>query len=126
MHPTSERFCGLLDEMRALHLRKAADYGTDDDPLANLRQSADFGVAPWLATAVRFNDKVTRLKTFAQKGTLCNEGVEDTLLDMATYALLILLLFRETVTDPGDDAERSDDIDLQHVPLPDVPVSIGD
>lgn len=85
----------LLDEMRALHLRKAADYGTDADPLANMRASAEFGIEPWRAALIRFADKVTRLKTFCVKGTLANEGVEDTLLDAGAYALLALVLFRE-------------------------------
>jgi hypothetical protein len=42
------------------------------------------------------NDKVTRLKTYAVKGTLANEGVEDSLLDIAAYSLIALILFRES------------------------------
>jgi hypothetical protein len=85
----------LLEEMRDLHLRKAADYGTDTDPLANLRTSVEFGVEPWRAAVIRFGDKVSRLKTYCVKGTLACEGVEDTLMDAAAYALLALVLFRE-------------------------------
>lgn len=89
------RFHLLLEQMALLHARKAADYGTDADLFANIRASAEFGVEPWRGTLVRLNDKVTRLKTFAVKGTLANEGVEDTLMDLAAYSLIALILFRE-------------------------------
>lgn len=96
--PNSEgdpRFHGLLAKMGRLHAKKACDYGVGVDPLGNLRASAEFGVPPWLATLVRFHDKVTRMKSYAIKRTLANEGVEDTLLDLACYALLILILHGE-------------------------------
>ena len=36
-----------------------------------------------------------RLKSMAAKGKLENETVEDSLLDLANYAVLALILFRE-------------------------------
>ncbi|HET6576478.1 MAG TPA: hypothetical protein VFG68_22955 [Fimbriiglobus sp.] len=91
-HP---EYLQLLDDMKALHVKKAADYGRDDDPLANLRASAQVGIEPWRATWLRAKDKVTRIDTFCVKGTLANEGVEDSLKDLAAYCLLALVLFRE-------------------------------
>jgi sigma54-dependent transcription regulator len=44
---------------------------------------------------VRLSDKVTRLATFNATGKLHFEGVEDTLLDLASYSLLALVLYRE-------------------------------
>jgi hypothetical protein len=44
---------------------------------------------------VRLSDKVTRLATYNRTGSLEYEGVEDTLLDLASYALLALLLYKE-------------------------------
>ena len=44
---------------------------------------------------VRLSDKVTRLATFNATGRLEFEGVEDTLLDLASYALLSLVLYTE-------------------------------
>jgi hypothetical protein len=41
-HPSSEAFITLLDELRQLHLSKSQDYGSEVDPLANIRQGADF------------------------------------------------------------------------------------
>jgi hypothetical protein len=89
------RFLAVLDEMRALHIRKSADYGSGTDPLANLRAGEEFGVPAWLGATIRMNDKMTRLKAFATNGSLQNEGVEDTFLDLACYAILCLVLFRE-------------------------------
>jgi len=84
-----------LDEMRQMHIAKAHDYGTDQDPLSNLRASAQFGVEPWVGAVIRMNDKVTRIASLCQKGTLKNESVEDSLLDIAAYALLALVLLDE-------------------------------
>lgn len=90
------RFLALLDEMRAMHLAKSADYGRRGvDPLANLRASQEFGIPSWVGAMLRANDKVTRIKSFILNGELKNESVEDSLKDLAAYALLALVLFRE-------------------------------
>ena len=89
------RFHTLLAELGLLHAKKAADYGRDDDVFANVRASQEFGVEPWRGALIRLNDKVVRLKTFCVKGSLANEGVEDSLMDLAAYALIALILFRE-------------------------------
>jgi len=86
----------LLDEMRELHVRKAADYGRGEDPLANCRGSREFGVPPWIGTMIRAMDKVHRIKSFVANGSLKNESVEDSLKDLAAYALIALVLYRET------------------------------
>lgn len=91
-HP---EYLKLLDEMRALHVKKAADYGRGEDPLANCRASADFGVPAWVGVVMRANDKMHRIKSFLQNGKLENESVEDSLKDLAAYALIALVLFRE-------------------------------
>jgi len=93
------RFHLLINEMAALHDRKQCDYGTDGDPFANVRASEQFGVSPWVGALIRLNDKVTRLKSFAQKGALANESAEDSMLDIAVYALISLILYREEAVD---------------------------
>jgi len=96
LHPSSEAFMQALEEVRAMHLSKSHDYGSETDPLANIRNGADFvGIEPWRAAMVRLSDKVTRLATFNRTRRLNYESVEDSLLDLASYALLTLLLFRE-------------------------------
>jgi hypothetical protein len=99
-HPTSQRFLDLLEEMRLLHQSKSADYGSETDPLANIRQGAEFvNIEPWRGCMVRIADKIQRLRTYCQTGRLVHEGVRDTLLDLSAYSLLAIVLF-----DEGNDA----------------------
>jgi len=93
---TSQRFLDLLDEMRRLHESKSQDYGSETDPLANIRQGAEFvGIEPWRGCMVRIADKVQRLRTYCRTGRLVHEGVRDTLLDLSAYSLLAIVLFDE-------------------------------
>lgn len=95
-HPASQAFYDLCDRLKELHRAKSTDYGSEHDPLANIRNGATFvGIEPWKGAMVRLSDKVTRLATYNRTGTLTFEGVEDTLLDLASYSLLALLLYRE-------------------------------
>jgi len=89
------RLHALLKEIGDLHDRKQADYGTSGDPFANVRSSQEFGVPPWIGALVRMNDKVTRLKMFASRGTLANESARDSMKDIAVYALIALILYEE-------------------------------
>lgn len=98
-HPKSEEFHALLKEMGDMHDRKQADYGRSDDPFANVRASSDFGVEAWIGCMIRANDKMRRIQTAAQGSELKNEGVEDSLLDLAVYAIIGLILYREWAGD---------------------------
>lgn len=89
-------FLKLLEEMKALHLKKANDYGSDTDPLANIRKCAEIGIEPWKGAWLRARDKVHRIDVFCLRGALNNEGVEDSLMDLAAYCLIALALKRET------------------------------
>lgn len=103
LHPSSAAFLAKLDELWELHLSKGQDYGSEDDPLANIRNSAAFvGIEPWRGAMVRLSDKVTRLATFNRTGRLRHEGVLDTLLDLAGYALLAAVLFEQGAAHDGD------------------------
>lgn len=95
-HPMSCRFMELLDKLRELHDSKSADYGSEVDPLANIRQGAEFvNIEAWRGCLVRIADKVQRLRTYCRTGRLVHEGVFDTLLDLANYSLLAILLYEE-------------------------------
>src|SRR5487761_2129741 len=78
-----------------MHDRKQKDYGTAGDPFANVRASADFGIPGWVGCMTRANDKMKRLQKAARGGTMTNESVEDSLLDLAVYAIIALVLRRE-------------------------------
>jgi hypothetical protein len=85
----------ILKEIQAMHDKKQADYGKTDDPFANVRASEDFGIPGWVGCMTRANDKMRRLQKGAQGGKMVNESIEDSLLDLATYTIIALCLFRE-------------------------------
>lgn len=87
-------FFKILEEMGELHSRKSADYGTSD-PLANVRSATAFGVPAWVGVMIRAEDKMQRIRSMAAKGSLKNESVEDSLIDLANYAVIALILYRE-------------------------------
>lgn len=95
MSQGNPEFRKILDQMWEMHCRKADDYGSDEDSLANVRGSVEYGIPSWMGAMLRANDKVHRIKRYAKKGKLSNEGVEDSFLDLAAYAVLALVLFRE-------------------------------
>lgn len=94
-HPLSERFHHYLELAGDLHDQKQADYGTDNNPFANICASEDFGVNPWVGAVLRGNDKMARIKSFVKNGYLKNESVEDSLMDLAVYAIIALVLFEQ-------------------------------
>jgi hypothetical protein len=92
---SSADFKQVLDEMWDLHQKKNKDYGAKEDPYRNVRSSADWGIDPWIGALIRGNDKIQRLKTYAQTHQLANEGAEDSLIDLAVYSVIALVLWRE-------------------------------
>ena len=95
-HPTSQAFFDLCDQLKEMHRKKSYDYGSATDPLANIRNGAEFvGIEAWRAAMVRLSDKVTRLATYCRNGSLTYENFEDTCFDLASYSLLTLLTHRE-------------------------------
>lgn len=96
LRPGSEAFVSVLDEIRALHLRKTLDYGCDEDALSNIRNAADvINVPAYAGCVLRMSDKMHRLRSFFRRGEVEFDGVEDTLLDLAAYAAIALVLYRE-------------------------------
>ena len=89
------RFHEILRELGDLHDSKGADYGRDGDSFANIRASEEWGIPAWVGAMVRATDKVRRLQRFAQRGSLMNEGAEDSLRDIAVYAIIALVLLEE-------------------------------
>lgn len=88
-------FLTVIEEIVAMHYKKQADYGRTGDPFANVRASSDFGVPAWVGCMIRANDKMKRLQKAATGDALVNESVEDSLLDLAVYSIIGLVLFRE-------------------------------
>ena len=80
-------FKKLTDQMLDLTTKKNADYGSAADPFANFRTFGELGIL------VRMSDKFSRLRTALyekREFQVNNETVEDTALDLAVYALLLI------------------------------------
>lgn len=95
VHPSTTEFHRILKQVADLHDKKGQDYGSETDPFQNVRNSVDFGVPAWLGCMIRANDKMKRLQTYAKRGSLANESVEDAFLDLAVYAIIGLVLWNE-------------------------------
>lgn len=93
------KFESLLDEMRALHARKNADYASDEDPLSNFTEAAAVaqgfsGVDAVFAALIGV--KLARLRELTRAGkTPNNESIADTRTDLAMYAALWATYYRE-------------------------------
>lgn len=85
--------CHRLIEITA---RKNADYtggSTENDAFANFRQVEKLGICSTeIGFLTRMTDKMSRLNSFVKKGELQvkDESVEDTLLDLANYCILMI------------------------------------
>jgi hypothetical protein len=89
------RFYTLLEEIAELHSRKNHDYAKTDEPLSNFTRSRSLGVEPWRGVLVRMSDKWSRLEQLAAGKTPKNESMRDTLIDLAVYALIDVLLLED-------------------------------
>ena len=78
-------FSRVLLEMRALYLRKNAAYG-----------NGAIGSTGLYGVAVRMSDKVHRLLTLTRSGSdgTADESITDTLLDLAVYAVIGIIVLR--------------------------------
>ncbi len=89
------RFYVLLDEIAALHSRKNHDYSKPEEPLSNFTRSEALGVEAWRGVLVRMSDKWSRIEQLASGKTPKNESMRDSLIDLAVYALIDVLLLED-------------------------------
>ena len=92
-------FYELLEEMARIHSIKNQDYG-DGNPLGNFMESEGLGIPAFQGILVRMSDKWSRIKSLVKKermlGKVKDESIEDTLIDLANYAILAIVIRRET------------------------------
>ena len=93
----SLRFHEILETIRELHDKKQHDYGANDDIFANFRLSELSGVPAWQGSVIRMGDKYARMSNFIKKGEFKfkEESIKDTLMDMAIYSLITMILYEE-------------------------------
>lgn len=94
-HP---KFYELIREICELHDRKNADYARDDDPLSNFRQAEALGIPAWKGVLVRMSDKWSRIQELSSGKTPQNESLRDSLIDLAVYSLIDIVLLEEATT----------------------------
>ncbi len=100
----------LCARARELLKSKNHDYrGGSGDPYANFRGSTAFGIDPIVGLMLRMQDKLMRIKTFAEKGTLQvkSEGVEDAIIDLINYSVLMAGLCAE-LAEQADTAKTAE------------------
>lgn len=90
-------FAAVIEEIRALHARKQADYTDGEDQFQNFKDSAaQVGKAPGLSVEVLIGVKQARLKQLLFTGReVSNESVRDSLLDRAVYSCIALAMYDE-------------------------------
>lgn len=81
-------FDDILKEMSEVHQRKNADYGNNFH-----KRYEKYG---FLTALLRLTDKMERLENIYEKGKIQvkDESVEDTLLDLANYAVMTIVELR--------------------------------
>ena len=92
-------FDAILASMKRVHDTKRADY-TDGDPWGNFRECERGGITMQDGIFTRITDKVTRFYNLwakAKRGespAVVDESLDDTLLDLANYAVILLAIRR--------------------------------
>lgn len=99
------RFKAVLDQLWALHQRKGDDYGRDGDPYANIRQYERLGIDPWVQCVGDIMENLGRVESFIKNGSLRNDPLENSLLDIASYAIIAYILFNESKEAELDEPE---------------------
>jgi hypothetical protein len=88
----------LIRELEQLTIKKNAGYsGQNQDAWSNFRQCESFGVSAASGILTRMSDKWERLKNIWSNSDneQVGEKVEDTLLDLANYAIILVCILRE-------------------------------
>jgi hypothetical protein len=86
-HP---KFYKYLEEMAETHSRKNHDYSEASDPLSNFKETGQqTGDTAFHVIHMHLANKMARIRQLTKKENLVKgEGIVDTLMDLAVYALL--------------------------------------
>lgn len=78
---------------------KNHDYSAGQGPFANFQMSESLGVEPEIGLMIRMMDKMQRVRTYLEQGSLKvpGEGVVDAANDLLGYSLLLGGMIRERV-----------------------------
>ena len=103
-----ETAISILDNMQAVYEAKDSDYSATGLPMGNLRKCEDAGIEAWRGCLVRIGDKMSRLENFLKEKEylVISEKAEDTVIDLANYAILMCCLIEE-IKNPNSDFYRN-------------------
>jgi hypothetical protein len=103
-----ETALNILDNMQNVYEAKDNDYSATGLPMGNLRKCEDAGIDAWRGCLVRIGDKMSRLENFLKEKEylVISERAEDTVIDLANYAILMSCLIEE-IKKPNSDFYRS-------------------
>ncbi len=92
-----ETALSILDNMQAVYEAKDNDYSATGLPMGNLRKCEDAGIDSWRGCLVRIGDKMSRLENFLKEKAfiVISEKADDTVIDLANYAILMSCLIEE-------------------------------
>lgn len=104
-----KRFFELLTELSQIYTVKAQDY-SGDTPLKDIKEVSDLGIEPWIGVVVRMIHKFGRLKQLTKSGKVeCkDETIRDTLMDIAGYSLITIMLLEEYETNKAKNKNKAD------------------
>lgn len=100
-HPDSQKFHDRLKAAGEMHDRKQADYGTTDDPFANIRRCERYDIPAWVGCAIRMADKMARIERAVgqwargEKVSMSNESLLDSFDDLSVYAIIGAILYED-------------------------------
>lgn len=96
-------FYELLLAMADLHSRKNHDYSGEGECFLDLKAASRMGIEPTVKVALRIQDKEARFENFIKNGNLLvlDETAEDTLIDMANFSIIEIILMREAKSHAG-------------------------
>jgi len=97
----------IFAEMSELIEKKNSDYTSGGSVFANFEICEELGIDRLNGLAIRFLDKVQRLKSYVRNGKLevADEGVEDVFKDFIGYSVIALAMLHEDKA-PGDAVDK--------------------
>lgn len=99
------------ETMHQIMLRKTHDYSGTEEPFSNFQVVEKIGICSTeQGFLTRMMDKISRISNFVQQGELKvkDESVEDTLMDLSNYALLMLLYIKMEKEDEQRKTEKEE------------------
>lgn len=86
-----------VQKMVKLCLKKNSDYANSEDFLKNFKRVENLGLTPLMGVLIRMEDKVSRIENIVKTGktNVEDERLEDSLRDLANYAMIAILCLME-------------------------------